>query len=45
MLQLRAVPIISLLHIKSFEKQDNRWDDNGNYKVPESNNDLYASLI
>ena len=43
--QLRADPRIALWHIKSIEKQDNRWDDNGNYKVPESNNDLYDSLM
>ena len=45
MVQLRADPRIALWHIKSIEKQDNRWDDNGNYKVPESNNDLYESLM
>jgi len=44
--QLQADPRIALWHIKSIEKQDNRWDyDSGNYKVPESNNDLYDSLM
>ena len=32
-------------HIKSIEKQDNRWDLNGNYKVPESNDNLYDTLM
>ena len=41
---LRTDPKLGLWHIKSIEKQDNRWED-GNYKVPESNNDLYDSLM
>ena len=45
MVQLQADPRIALWHIKSIEKQDNRWDLSGNYKVPESNNDLYDSLM
>ena len=43
--QLQADPKISLWHIKSIEKQDNRWDNKGNYKVPESNDNLYDSLM
>jgi hypothetical protein len=31
-------------HIKSIEKQDNRWDNEGNYKLPGSNN-LYDTLM
>ena len=45
MVQLRADPRIALWHIKSIEKQDNRWDIGGNYKVPELNNNLYDSLM
>jgi hypothetical protein len=41
---LKTDPKLGLWHIKSIEKQDNRWED-GNYKVPESNNDLYDSLM
>jgi hypothetical protein len=43
--QLQADPKISLWHIKSIEKQDNRWDNKGNYKVPESNDNLYDTLL
>ena len=43
--QLQADPKISLWHIKSIEKQDNRWDNKGNYKVPESNDNLYDTLM
>ena len=43
--QLQADPKISLWHIKSIEKQDNRWDNKGNYKVPESDDNLYDTLM
>ena len=41
---LKADPNIAVWHIKSVEKQDNRWDDKGNFKVPEGDN-LYDSLM
>lgn len=40
---LKADPSIAVWHIKSVEKQDNRWY-NGNFKVPEGDN-LYDSLM
>ena len=41
---LQADPSIAIWHIKSIEKQDNRWDLSGNYKVPEGDN-LYDTLM
>ena len=41
---LKADPSIAVWHIKSVEKQDNRWDIKGNYKVPEGDN-LYDTLM
>ena len=40
---LQADPSIAIWHIKSIEKQDNRWD-NGNFKSPEGDN-LYDTLM
>ena len=40
---LQADPSIAIWHIKSVEKQDNRWD-NGNFKSPEGDN-LYDTLM
>ena len=40
---LRTDPKLGLWHIKSIEKQDNRWED-GNYKVPKGDN-LYDNLM
>jgi hypothetical protein len=37
-------PSIALWHIKSIEKQDNRWDENFEYISP-TNNNLYDSLM
>tara|TARA_B100000427_G_scaffold157570_1_gene130837 strand:+ start:1478 stop:2131 length:654 start_codon:yes stop_codon:yes gene_type:complete len=37
-------PSIAIWHIKSIEKQNNRWDDKGNFKVPEGDN-LYDTLM
>lgn len=42
---LPADPSIALWHIKSVEKQDNRWDANGAYVSPTSAPDLYDSLM
>ena len=43
--QLQADSRIALWHIKSIEKQDNRWDyDSGDYRVPEGDN-LYDTLM
>ena len=41
---LNADPSIAVWHIKSVEKQDNRWDVSGNFKVPEGDN-LYDTLM
>lgn len=41
---LEAHPQLAILHIKAVEKDNNRWT-NGNYKVPESNDNLYDSLM
>ena len=41
---LNADPSIAVWHIKSVEKQDNRWDVSGNFKVPEYDN-LYDTLM
>tara|TARA_B100001778_G_scaffold229278_1_gene190651 strand:+ start:178 stop:840 length:663 start_codon:yes stop_codon:yes gene_type:complete len=41
---LRTDPKLGMWHIKSIEKQDNRWDNEGNYKLPGSNN-LYDTLM
>lgn len=40
---IRTDPKLGLWHIKSIEKQDNRWED-GNYKVPKGDN-LYDNLM
>jgi hypothetical protein len=37
-------PSIALWHIKSIEKQNNRWDENFDYVSP-TNNNLYDSLM
>jgi hypothetical protein len=42
--QLQPDPSIAVWHIKSVEKQDNRWDDNGNFKVPDGKN-FYDNLM
>jgi len=41
---LQADPSIAIWHIKSVEKQNNRWDISGNFKVPEGDN-LYDTLM
>ena len=41
---LNADPSVAVWHIKSVEKQDNRWDVSGNFKVPEGDN-LYDTLM
>jgi len=43
--QLQADPRIALWHIKSIEKQDNRWNTKGEYKLPEKSTNLYDSLM
>jgi len=43
MISLKPDPSIAVWHIKSVEKQDNRWDD-GKYVVPGEQN-LYDSLM
>ena len=43
-----ADPQLALWHIKSIEKQDNRWDKNGNYVSPPSqsqDSNLYDKLM
>jgi len=41
---MNSDPSIAIWHIKSVEKQDNRWDVSGNFKVPEGDN-LYDTLM
>lgn len=41
---LNPNPSVALWHIKSVEKQDNRWNDDGTYKLP-TGDDLYDSLM
>jgi len=41
---LPADPSIALWHIKSIEKQDNRWDENHEYVSPTGNN-VYDNLM
>jgi hypothetical protein len=43
-ISLEPNPNIALWHIKSIEKQDNRWNIDGTYKLPEPDN-LYDSLM
>lgn len=43
-IQLQVTPQIALWHIKSIEKQDNRWNSDATYKLPDGNN-LYDSLM
>lgn len=43
-LQLECNPALSTWHIKSVEKQDNRWNSDGTFKCP-GGNDLYDSLM
>ena len=43
-ISLEPNPNIALWHIKSVEKQDNRWNSDGTYKLP-TGNDLYDSLM
>lgn len=42
---LQADPHVALWHIKSVEKQDNRWNSDGTYKVPDSDDNLYDNLM
>ena len=44
MISLKPDPSIAVWHIKSVEKQDNRWDDKGNFKVPDGEN-FYDTLM
>ena len=41
---MNSDPSIAIWHIKSVEKQNNRWDVSGNFKVPEGDN-LYDTLM
>ena len=41
---MNSDPSIAIWHIKSVEKQDNRWDVSGNFKVHEGDN-LYDTLM
>lgn len=41
---LQANPQVAVWHIKSVEKQDNRWDSNGGFITPGDDN-LYDSLM
>ena len=41
---IAADPTLAVWHIKSVEKQDNRWDDKGNFKIPDGQN-FYDSLM
>ena len=43
MFRIEAKPELAIWHIKSVEKQDNRWDD-GKYVVPGEQN-LYDDLM
>jgi hypothetical protein len=36
---------LALWHIKSVEKQDNRWDHEGGYLLPKDKTNLYDSLM
>lgn len=40
----RTTPDMAVWHVKSVEKQDNRWDDAGEYVVP-GGGDLYDTLM
>jgi len=42
--QVPPNPKLALWHIKSVEKQDNRWDAEGNYLLPKNDN-LYDKLL
>ena len=44
-IQIQATPKLALWHIKSVEKQDNRWEQDGTYKLPKDKTDLYDSLM
>ena len=44
MISLKPDPSIAVWHIKSVEKTDNRWDDKGNFKVPDGEN-FYDTLM
>jgi len=45
-INLQADPSIAMWHIKSIEKQDNRWKENGDYNFINSGQDnLYESMI
>lgn len=43
-IRLNTDPKLALWHIKSVEKQDNRWNSDGTYKLPGDEN-LYDSLM
>jgi len=42
--QVQPKPNLALWHIKSIEKQTNRWDSSGNYILPDGEN-IYDSLM
>lgn len=44
MIAFRTTPDMAVWHIKSVEKQDNRWDD-GKYVVPGEDSSLYDTLM
>jgi hypothetical protein len=44
-ISLEQNPNIALWHIKSVEKQDNRWNEDGTYKLPGDDENLYDSLM
>ena len=43
-IQVQPNPKLAMWHIKSIEKQDNRWDQDANYTMPDGTN-LYDSLM
>lgn len=44
-IQVQPSPKLALWHIKSVEKQDNRWEQDGTYKLPKDKTNLYDSLM
>jgi len=42
---LKADPTLAIWHIKTVDKQDNRWDADGNFKLPEDADNLYDTLM
>lgn len=44
-IQVHPSPKLALWHIKSVEKQDNRWEQDGTYIMPKDKTNLYDSLM